>query len=252
LEKLNIKKQIVATNTAYIANLICQHLQAASKWLFSQDRIDKHYLENLAHDLPSGRNKPEPKPFSKEQKQEIISAFWASARYCYYSEFVTFLFETGCRPCEAIGLQWQDVDLDKKQIKLGRSSVRLKNGSEQVRDSSKNGNNRIFPMNENVINLFDRYRQGYAKCYDKVFPTPEGLAINLQSFRRNAWTKILDSLGIDSAKYTVYSCRDTFITLALEQGIDVRTIAKLCDNSPQIIYKHYAGWTKEIPAINFN
>jgi hypothetical protein len=38
-EKLNIKKQIVATNTVYMANLICQHLQAASKWLFSQERL---------------------------------------------------------------------------------------------------------------------------------------------------------------------------------------------------------------------
>jgi integrase len=39
----------------------------------------------------------------------------------------------------------------------------------------------------------------------------------------------------------LYNTRHTFITLALENGLDAKDVARLVGNSPEILYKHYAG-----------
>ena len=36
-------------------------------------------------------------------------------------------------------------------------------------------------------------------------------------------------------------CRHTFITLALEAGIEVKDVAALVGNSPDVISRHYAA-----------
>jgi site-specific recombinase XerD len=44
----------------------------------------------------------------------------------------------------------------------------------------------------------------------------------------------------------LYNARHTFITLALENGLDAKDISRLVGNSPEIIYKHYAGSKREL------
>jgi integrase len=53
------------------------------------------------------------------------------------------------------------------------------------------------------------------------------------------WQKILYGLGLEYRK--PYVTRHTFITLCLDKGIDAKDIAQWVGNSPEIIYKHYAG-----------
>jgi integrase len=253
--KLTWDSLVVRTKLQSISQLqakrLASTLSTMSAWGYQHKLINQNYFDDLAEDMPTGIKTPEPKPFTQFQRRIIIQAFANSDRYRYLADFVIFLFETGCRPCEAIGLQWNDVDFTKKQVNLGRSIVHLANGTKQERAVSKTGKLRVFPMNK-MLNyvLTDRLPSDTYK-YNLVFTGKEGYAINLNNFRNRAWKSILTELGIDPTIYTPYSTRDTFITLALEKKVDIRTIAKLCDNSPTIIYKHYAGWINEIAPINF-
>jgi integrase len=43
-----------------------------------------------------------------------------------------------------------------------------------------------------------------------------------------------------------YNTRHTAITLLLEAGLDAKDIARLVGNSPEIIYKHYAGNKRDL------
>lgn len=43
-----------------------------------------------------------------------------------------------------------------------------------------------------------------------------------------------------------YQTRHTFITLALDNGLDAKDVARLVGNSPEIIYRHYAGNKQEL------
>ena len=43
-----------------------------------------------------------------------------------------------------------------------------------------------------------------------------------------------------------YQTRHTFITLCLEADIDAKDVAKWVGNSPEIIYRHYAGNKRDL------
>jgi integrase len=65
-----------------------------------------------------------------------------------------------------------------------------------------------------------------------------------------SWKAILENLGgIEYRK--LYQTRYTFITLALRNGIDVKDVAKLVGNSPEVIYWHYVGHSREIVVPDF-
>jgi integrase len=54
------------------------------------------------------------------------------------------------------------------------------------------------------------------------------------------WKLVLEKRGIE------YRTRHTFITLALENGLDAQDVARLVGNSPEVIYRHYAGNKREL------
>jgi len=74
-----------------------------------------------------------------------------------------------------------------------------------------------------------------------VFPAPRGSPLNYRNFSRRAWSKLVDPIKPDT---TPYSCRDTFITRQLLQGVPSTVIAKWCDTSTQMIDKDYADRLK--------
>lgn len=74
---------------------------------------------------------------------------------------------------------------------------------------------------------------------NRIFTSQRGRFICKENLRNRAWKPILSSLNIDYKK--PYSTRHTFITLALEAGMDVKDVAKLAGNSPITTYKHYAS-----------
>lgn len=84
----------------------------------------------------------------------------------------------------------------------------------------------------------------------KVFPSPDGKWIDVHNLSRRAWRALLASL--DGVKYRkLYQTRHTFITMALKNGVDVKDVATMVGNSPEIIYRHYAGQSRELVLPEF-
>ncbi len=65
-----------------------------------------------------------PKPFSQEEIKAIIQGFEQDKYYSHYVEFVEFLFGTGCRTGEAIGLCWKHLNEDCSTVWIGESLSR--------------------------------------------------------------------------------------------------------------------------------
>ena len=72
---------------------------------------------------------PPPVAFTVEERDRIIAAFVNDSRpgtdYRHYAPFVKFLFWTGCRPCEAIGLRWGSVLPDCSRVHFHESIVEI-------------------------------------------------------------------------------------------------------------------------------
>jgi integrase len=81
--------------------------------------------DGMAAEMPRFNYQQDPKPnaFTEEERDRVIAAFkahkgnWngrgtAGMGYSYYASLVEFWFYTGCRPSEAIGLQWKNITDD--------------------------------------------------------------------------------------------------------------------------------------------
>jgi integrase len=90
-------------------------------------------------------------PFSKEERDAIINAFknntysskFAPTPHSYYAPYIQFLFYTGCRPEEAIALQWKHISAGCQRIQF-KEAVPSDNG---IRGQTKTGKTRTFPCN---------------------------------------------------------------------------------------------------------
>lgn len=246
---LLIRKALLEQSADY-AKRVSKHIKAATAWATKHGKLPIDPLVDLLSDDNLAIATPTPRPMSAQQRDLLLAYMAGHDDYAYYYGLTVFMFHTGCRPCEAIGLQWQDVNLEKQQLTLGRSVVHLDNGTTSERAVSKAGGTRTVPFNMALKNLFGDvlYRTKFEDTLP-VFPNKSGRYIKLADYRRRAWHHCVTAIGLDPSVYTPYSTRDTFITLALDKGVPVRDIAKLCDNSPTIIYKHYAGWVREIAPV---
>ncbi|MEL6900247.1 MAG: hypothetical protein AAFP07_04785 [Cyanobacteria bacterium J06606_4] len=73
--------------------------------------------------------------------------------------------------------------------------------------------------------------------------------MNTASFRKTVWQPVLEGLKIEYRK--PYQTRHTFITLALEHGLNAKDVAKLVGNSAEVIYWHYAASKREVAVPEF-
>lgn len=87
------------------------------------------------------------KPFSQEEATRIIVGFEQS--YPAWVPFTKFLFLSGCRMSEAIGLLWKHVDFQRQEICICESLPLLNAGKdyERARKDTKTGSIRFLKTN---------------------------------------------------------------------------------------------------------
>ena len=154
-----------------------------------------------------------------------------------------FLFYTGCRPSEAVALQWRNISSDLRLISFQQALIETEDGR-IVREGLKTQERRKFPCNDRLQALLASVKPEGCKPNALVFPSIEGTYINTNNLRNRAYKRILAGLGIQYRK--LYQTRHTFITLALESGLDAKDVARLVGNSPEVIYRHYAGNKRDL------
>jgi integrase len=189
----------------------------------------------MSADIAVDRSEPQPNALSSGEKLQTIAAFQSNRYYSHYADLVQFWFMTGCRPSEAIGMEWVQInDLCTKVI-FDRSIVKI-DGKVVKNKKSKTNRIRTFPCQDNLTDLLTHLRERRSNN-QLVFPSPSGIPIDYSNFAQRAWASIVDPiLGRHS---TPYSCRDTFITEQLAAGKPIAIVAKWVDNSPQIIQSRY-------------
>ncbi len=188
-------------------------------------------------------------PFTLEERDQIIQAFQSDRYYGRYAPFIQFLFLTGCRPSEAVGLQWKHISEDGRLITFEQAVVQ---GERRlvVKPYLKTQKRRLFPANEKLAALLQSLKTEKTKPEDKVFPSPQGTWIDIHNLACRGWKTILEQLeGIEYRN--LYQTRHTFATLAIQHGLGVKDLAKVIGNSPRMIFKHYLGGSRQIQVPEF-
>lgn len=185
--------------------------------------------------------KQPPKLFSREEMGAIVHAFRSDRYYHHYADYVEFLFGTGCRTGEAIGLKWKHVSSDCSTVWIGESLSR------KVRKSTKTNRARTIALTPKLQAILLTKRPAEFDPEGLVFTAPKGGAIDDNNFRNRAWKTVLTRLEIDYRK--PYTTRHTLVSHALDLGMNPVMVAQLTGHDVQVLFKNYAGNVNSRPRL---
>jgi integrase len=184
---------------------------------------------------------------------EQVLQFWAAAGQTRFKMLFTLAYNIGCRPGELLGLKWEFVDVASMTIKI-RKTIRWRKGKkkgelEWYLDTPKTEKGlRDLPLTESLVELLASHRKVQLEERMKagrawreqgfVFPDEIGEPYS-QNRLLYFCKKILKLAGLPE-HFTSYSARHTSATLAIECGIDPKTVAdRLGHTDVRITLKTY-------------
>lgn len=229
---------------------VLTQLNACCEWASKLGKLSSSPFSGMAAEIkmqPKVDEEEEVLPFTRQERDRIITAFRESRYYSFYAPLVDFLFLTGCRPSEALALMWKTVD--QKQIKFEQALVY--DGSKFVlKPGLKTQRYRKFPINIQLTDLLQSIQPKNSDPKSLVFPSRKGTFINWGNFANRGWKKTLASLP-DIKYRNPYQTRHTFCSLCREADIASIQIAKWVGNSADMIDRIYAKPTDHVQVPRF-
>lgn len=147
---------------------------------------------------------------------------------------IIIFLQTGIREGELAGLEWPDIDFEKKEIHIQRNSQYIRKIGIVTGTPKTRRGNRTEAISSDLIVLLKKYhswqKEERLKTGDqwqntgRLFTTWNGSAINNQTISK--WNKkFMEESGF---KYTtVHGLRHTFATLQIASGTNMRTVSEL-------------------------
>jgi integrase len=168
------------------------------------------------------------KPFSQGEAVKIIAGFEES--YPAWTPFAKFLFLSGCRISEAIGLQWKHVDFQRGEICICESLPRsLDKTYQRVRKSTKTGSVRFLEINAELTKVLKQVLPARKNSESLVFLNSTGTGhVDCRNFRHR-WKKVLSAANIPYRRPHII--RHSFASHAIEQGCPLTGVAYLLGHS---------------------
>jgi integrase len=247
-DAVKIRDFLLRSTSPNTAKRVLSKLSAACEWGVISKLVDSNPFTGMSAGIrkPKKDDRHDIKPFTPEERDLIIQKFKSDGSH--YAPLVEFLFRTGCRPSEAIALQAKHISKDYRSITFCQSITISENGL-QLKQGLKTQSQRVFPCGDSLRD-FLMLLVGNERDPDLfLFASPVGNFTNIDRFSNRHWRKTLKFLNI--AERGIYQCRHTYITFCLDSGMDAKDVAKLVGNSPEMIYRHYAGVKKDLMAPGF-
>lgn len=154
--------------------------------------------------------------------------FLEACRPDQYPIFFTFL-HTGLRLGELINLQWEDIDVKRKRLKVQRKDFWIPKAGD-----------REIPLNADTIEVLSNAKPKKVKLSDFVFPHPDGGPIRRKL--RQDLINIAKRAGLEDVT-KVHTLRHTFASHLIMNGVDLPTVQQLLGHSDiqtTMIYAHLA------------
>ena len=175
-------------------------------------------------------------PLNADESQRVITFF--QQRHPVYSSFVEFLLYTGIRTGEAVGIRWQDIDLERRLISIKQTIGRERGGYTKVRKKPKTLQSaRSLKMSDRVFELLVKVKSEKSDFSGLIFTSPRGCIIDHGNFRK-VWKDSLENLRIPYRK--PYATRHTLLSQALEAGLTIPQVAAIAGHKDgRMILQHY-------------
>lgn len=165
----------------------------------------------------------------KEQKEiEILpltdlQKFFEEAKNSSVFELYYTELATGLRRGELLGLKWTDIDFNANSIYIQRQITRTDGEVKESPLKTKNAYRQIIvpPEVSQILKEKQTREDGFSEY---VFSSPTGGPISPDSVLKMLH-RVLKRAGLEKVRF--HALRHTFATMALQNGVDVKTLSGL-------------------------
>ena len=212
VERIESKKQpkgLSAKTVRNINQIICSALNLAiEQRLILTNPADACALPKLEH--------REMKTLPVEQ----LTSFLREAKESGVFEMYYIELATGLRRGELLGLKWSNIDLEHGSLRVQRQIARIDGEIVEAPLKTKNAY-RTLPLSADAIDVLKTQEK---KCGNSqyVFPSPTGGPISPDSVL-HMLHRVLKRAGLPKVRF--HDLRHTFATLALQNGVDIKTVS---------------------------
>ena len=156
----------------------------------------------------------------KTLTEDQLAAFFREAKESGVYEMYYTELATGLRRGELLGLKWEDVDLQRGTIRVQRQVARINGEIVEAPLKTKNAY-RTVPVSADTVAVLEQQKKKAGNS-EWVFPSPSGGPISPDSVL-NMLHRVLKRAGLPKIRF--HDCRHTTATLALQNGVDVKTVS---------------------------
>ena len=216
--------------------------------------LEKAVTEGMIQNNPAVGCKLPPKKAKEMQvltQSEIIRFLTQAKSEGYYEMFLLEL-TTGMRRGEIIGLKWRDLNLQTGELHICRQVVRINQASVVSAPKTKSSNRIILlppDMTELLANLKSQSKGEW------IFPSPvnEGEPRNPTAVYKRFQIMLKRA---NCKKVRFHDLRHTFATMALENGIDIKTLSAMIGHvsaeTTLNIYSHVTDTMQQQAAVRID
>lgn len=219
--KLNAEKWAVRTYNDRLTLL-----KPFFTWLIDGGLASKHPLKDVRRRKNKGKRKNARRmPLDETEMVCLLNAI-RNDTYCptasrfkhsHYYPFLVFMFYTGARNAEGIGLKVRHINFAGRQLEISEALARTVRGSHHgawVQKGTKMDNVRYLPLPDELYDLLMRQVEG-KEPDDLIFTSPNGLSIDDRMLERRVLKPVLIKLGYGNRD--LYSARHAFGTRCVQQ-----------------------------------
>jgi integrase len=245
-DAIKIRGYLLKYSTPDSTRRVLNGLSACCQWSIKSKLLDRNPFEGLGAGLTK-KVKKEIEYFTETERSQIIEYF--KTYDPDYSALVEFMFRVGCRPSEALALEWRDISDGCDTIVFSRALTSNEYGSKvSVKDGLKTQATRTVPCGKTLIAFLLSIVPEDKEAQDLIFPAPNGGYIDISNFATRHWTPMLKQIKLKHRSF--YKVRHTAITHALDT-LDAKDVAALVGNSATVIYRNYAGVKENLKIPDF-
>lgn len=241
----DVRNEILAYHRKKVSKSSLEAMHTVISGVFNyamDDELIKHspsvgVMKRL--DIP--KDNPEINPFGQEQFEEFLK----KVKQDYHDIYLT-LYYTGMRVGELLALQWSDVDLTGKKIKINKSAK-----NQVIRNHTKTYMTREIDIADTLHTLLIKLKQQDKKDRlskgEKQGPVfhKNGRLVAQQTLWSNLSNTCKD-MGLGNR--TIHDIRHTTASLLLARLVPLTYVSKLLGHSsPRITLERYSHY---IPAEN--
>ena len=180
---------------------------------------------------------------SREQERKFLAFIKQDKHFCRYYDGIYILFHTGLRISEFVGLTVDDLDMEKKEIRVDHQLQRKSDGTKYIESTKTNAGTRTIPMQDEVYACFQRILAN--RNSPKEEPTIDGysgflffdkderplVAMHWEKYFQHIVEKYNKIYKEELPTITPHVCRHTFCTNMAKSGMNPKILQYLMGHS---------------------